>query len=99
MIYLVFLRLVGSMALLARSSASEDAERLVLRQEVAVLRRQNPGPRLDWAGRPVPHRVNTPVPGQRHGGVEGRRHAIPNLSGMAPGRRERRRVPPAGEEG
>jgi putative transposase len=60
MIYLVFLRLVGSMALLARSSAPEDAERL--RLEVAVLRRQNPGPRLDWAGRPVPHRVNSPVP-------------------------------------
>jgi putative transposase len=49
----VFLRLVGWMALLARSSASKDAGLLVLRQEVAVLRRQNPRPRLDWADRAV----------------------------------------------
>ena len=51
MLYLIFVRLTGWMALLARSAASKDAELLVLRQEVAVLRRQKPRPKLDWAGR------------------------------------------------
>jgi putative transposase len=53
MLYLIFIRLTGWMALLARSAASKDAELLVLRHEVAVLRRQNPKPKVDWADRAV----------------------------------------------
>jgi len=52
MLYLMFVRLTGWMALPARSAA-KDAERLVLRHEVAVLRRQNPRPKPDWADRAV----------------------------------------------
>jgi putative transposase len=49
--YLSLVRISGWLALLARSSASKDAELLVLRHEVAVLRRTNPKPQLDWADR------------------------------------------------
>ena len=53
MLYLILIRITGWIALLVRSAASKDAELLVLRQEVAVLRRQNPKPKLDWADRMV----------------------------------------------
>ena len=42
--YLIFVRVCGWLMLLGRSSASKDAELLVLRHEVAVLRRSIRGP-------------------------------------------------------
>jgi len=53
LLYLIFARLCSWLVLLGWSSASKDAELLVLRHEIAVLRRANPRPRLDWADRAV----------------------------------------------
>ncbi|MFD1534865.1 hypothetical protein [Pseudonocardia aurantiaca] len=53
LLYLIFIQLLGWLLLLARSPASKDIELLVLHHEVAVLRRANPKPHLDWADRAV----------------------------------------------
>ena len=53
LIYLLLCQVVRWLALLARSSAAKDAELLVPRHEVAVLRRQVARPQVDWADRAV----------------------------------------------
>ena len=47
LLYLIFVRLCGWLVLLGLSAAFKDAELLVLRHEVAMLRRANPRPPLD----------------------------------------------------
>jgi putative transposase len=53
LLYLIVDRFLSWLMLLGRATSSKDIELLVLRHEVAVLRRTKPKPRLDWADRAV----------------------------------------------
>ena len=53
LVYLMLVRVLSWLALLARSDTAKDAEILTLRHEVAVLRRTNPRPSLTWLDRAV----------------------------------------------
>jgi putative transposase len=88
LLYLIFVQLCGWLVLPARSSASKDAELLVLRHEIAVLRRAHPRPRLDWADRAVLAaliRLVTPGTVLRwHRRLITRKSTYPNRTGRPP---------------
>jgi hypothetical protein len=51
LVYLMLARVLSWLALLARSDGAKNIEILVLRHEVAVLRRNKPRPRMSWLDR------------------------------------------------
>jgi putative transposase len=98
LLYLIFVRVCGWLVLLGRSPASKDAELLVLRHEVAALRRASPRPRLGWADRAAlaalirllpaklrVHRLVTPGTVLRwHRRLIARKRTCPNRPGRPP---------------
>ena len=65
LVYLIFLRLSSWAALLVRSDASKDAEILLLRHQLTVVRRQITRPRPSWADRAIISALARLLPHQR----------------------------------
>jgi hypothetical protein len=97
---LIFRGTVEWLGLLTRSRASRDAEILVLRHQLAVLRRQVARPRPSWADRAVQAALSRLVPRSRwprlfvtpetvlcwHRDLVRRRWTVPRRGGRPPTR-------------
>src|SRR5687767_3706330 len=77
--YLMLVRLLRWLVLLARSDAAKNVEILTLRHEVAVLRRTNPRPALTWLDRAVLSALSSAVRAAL-AGLDPTRRSIPGAS-------------------
>jgi putative transposase len=98
LLYLIFRGTVGWLGLLTRSGASKEAEILVLRHQLAVLRRQVTRPRPSWADRALQAALSWRVPRSRwprlfvtpetvlrwHRDLVRRRWSVPRRGGRPP---------------
>jgi hypothetical protein len=62
--YLMLARVLSWLTLLVRSDAAKDVEILILRHEVAILRRHHPRPRLSWVDRALLSALSRLLPPQ-----------------------------------
>jgi len=69
LIYQMFSKLVGWMVLRARSDTTKEIEILVLRHQLAVLRRRTPQPRMSWIDRAVIAALSRLLPIRRRLGL------------------------------
>ena len=98
LLYLILRTVVGWASLFVRSQASKDAEILILRHQLAVLRRQVPRPRPSWADRALLAALSRLVPRGRwprlfvspetvlrwHRDLIRRRWSVPRRAGRPP---------------
>jgi len=106
LLYLILRTVVGCVSLFVRSEASKDAEILILRHQLAVLRRQVARPRLSWADRALQAALSRLVPRGRwprlfvspetvlrwHRDLVRRRWTVPRRGGRPPARPSIRQV-------
>jgi hypothetical protein len=69
LIYVLISKLMGWTVLRTRSDTSKEIEILVLRHQLAVLRRRTPRPRISWTDRALIAALTRLLPARRHLGL------------------------------